>query len=62
RIVKFINTKRIRGLTFREGNILNIKINRLSDKLNFKKLRLYKITKKIRLINYKINLPLTLGK
>ncbi|PTB47307.1 hypothetical protein M431DRAFT_102563, partial [Trichoderma harzianum CBS 226.95] len=40
----------------------NIKINRLSDKLDFKKLRPYKITKKIRPVNYKIDLLLTLRK
>ncbi|PTB47398.1 hypothetical protein M431DRAFT_102317, partial [Trichoderma harzianum CBS 226.95] len=40
----------------------NIKINRLSNKLDFKKLRPYKVTKKIRPINYKINLLLALGK
>ncbi|PTB47277.1 hypothetical protein M431DRAFT_102688, partial [Trichoderma harzianum CBS 226.95] len=40
----------------------NIKINKLSNKLNFKKLRLYKVIKKIGPVNYKIDLLLTLGK
>ncbi|PTB47302.1 hypothetical protein M431DRAFT_102572, partial [Trichoderma harzianum CBS 226.95] len=40
----------------------NIKINRLSNKLNFKKLKPYKVIKKIRPINYKIDLLLTLEK
>ncbi|EHK46814.1 hypothetical protein TRIATDRAFT_194691, partial [Trichoderma atroviride IMI 206040] len=35
----------------------NIKINRLSDKLDFKKLRPYKILRKIKDINYKLELP-----
>jgi transcription initiation factor TFIIIB Brf1 subunit/transcription initiation factor TFIIB len=37
--------------------LLNIKINRLSDKLNFKKLRLFKILKKISKVSYKLDLP-----
>ncbi|PTB47292.1 hypothetical protein M431DRAFT_102626, partial [Trichoderma harzianum CBS 226.95] len=62
-IAKFADIRRIRGLTFKEGDIqLNIKTNRLSNKLNFKKLRPYKVIKKIKPINYKINLLLTLGK
>ncbi|PTB47342.1 hypothetical protein M431DRAFT_102477, partial [Trichoderma harzianum CBS 226.95] len=40
----------------------NIKINRPSDKLDFKKLRLYKVTKKIGPINYEIDLLLAPGK
>ncbi|WP_434964322.1 hypothetical protein, partial [Escherichia coli] len=40
----------------------NIKTNRPSDKLDFKKLRPYKITKKIGPVNYKIDLLLAPGK
>ncbi|PTB47295.1 hypothetical protein M431DRAFT_60034, partial [Trichoderma harzianum CBS 226.95] len=35
----------------------NIKTNRLSDKLDFKKLRLYKILRKIGEVNYELELP-----
>jgi bifunctional DNA-binding transcriptional regulator/antitoxin component of YhaV-PrlF toxin-antitoxin module len=34
----------------------NVKIKRLSDKLNYKKLRLFKINKKIKFMNYKLKL------
>jgi hypothetical protein len=34
----------------------NIKINQLSNKLNFKKLKPYKILKKIKKVNYKLKL------
>jgi hypothetical protein len=34
----------------------NVKIKRLSDKLNYKKLRLFKINKKIEFMNYKLKL------
>ena len=32
-------------------------MKRLSDKLNFKKLRSYKVLKKIKLINFELELP-----
>ena len=35
----------------------NIKTKRLSDKLDFKKLRLFKIKKKLGLVIYKLTLP-----
>jgi hypothetical protein len=49
------------GSKFKEGNKIylfrkNIKIKRLSNKLNYKKLRLFKINKKVRSINYKLKL------
>ena len=40
----------------------NIKIKRLSDKLNYKKLRLYNIRKIIRLVNYELALLKLMGK
>ncbi|KAK1710669.1 hypothetical protein BDP67DRAFT_407135, partial [Colletotrichum lupini] len=45
----------------KEGNsaylfYYNIKIKRLSNKLNYKKLRLFKIIKKVLLINYELKL------
>ncbi|PTB47289.1 hypothetical protein M431DRAFT_102639, partial [Trichoderma harzianum CBS 226.95] len=40
----------------------NIKINRLSNKLNYKKVRPYKILKKISKVNYKLNLLKQLSK
>jgi transcription initiation factor TFIIIB Brf1 subunit/transcription initiation factor TFIIB len=41
----------------RNKKLLNIRINRLSDKLDFRKLRLFKILKKIGEVSYKLNLP-----
>ena len=46
---------------FKEGDKVylfkkNIKIKRLNNKLNYKKLGLFKINKKIRFINYKFKL------
>ncbi|PTB34718.1 hypothetical protein M441DRAFT_155044, partial [Trichoderma asperellum CBS 433.97] len=35
----------------------NIKINQPNNKLNFRKLKLFKILKKIKEVNYKLNLP-----
>ncbi|PTB43745.1 hypothetical protein M441DRAFT_135817, partial [Trichoderma asperellum CBS 433.97] len=35
----------------------NIKINQPSNKLNFRKLRLFKILRKIKEVNYKLDLP-----
>ena len=48
-------------LKLKEGNKVylfrkNIKTQRLNDKLNYKKLRLFKIDKKIKFINYKLKL------
>jgi hypothetical protein len=37
--------------------LLNIRINKLSNKLNFRKLRLFKILKKISEVSYKLDLP-----
>ena len=48
--------------TFKKGDKIylirrNIKIKRLSDKLNHKKIRLYKIKKIKSLVNYEFTLP-----
>ena len=62
RIAKFANKGRSKGLDFKEGGIAyllrrNIKTKRLSDKLDFKKLRLFKIKKKLGLVTYRLILP-----
>jgi hypothetical protein len=49
-MTRFVNRKRPEGLDFREGGIVyllktNFKIKRKSDKLDFKKLGLFKIKK-----------------
>jgi hypothetical protein len=41
----------------RNKKLPNIRINRLSDKLDFRKLRLFKILKKISEVSYKLDLP-----
>ena len=60
-MAKFVNKGRSKGLDFKERGIVyllrrNIKTKRLSSKLNFKKLRLFKIKKKIGLVTYKLRL------
>jgi hypothetical protein len=50
---------------FREGNLIyllrqNIKIIRLSDKLDSKKIGLFKVKRNIRDISFKLKLPLTM--
>jgi len=62
RMAKFVNRERSEGLDFKEGGIAyllrrNIKIKRLSDKLNYKKLGLFKIEKKLGLVIYRLRLP-----
>ena len=54
---KYYNQKRLKKLTFSEGNMVylvtkNIIIKKLSKKLNYKYLELYKVTKKISKNNY----------
>jgi hypothetical protein len=49
-MIKFVNKKRFKGLDLREGGIIyllkiNIKIKRKFNKLDFKKLGLFKIKK-----------------
>jgi hypothetical protein len=60
--VIYYNKKRLIGPLFLSRDIVyllrkNIKTKRLSNKLDYKKLRLLKIKRKIGLINYKLSLP-----
>ena len=60
-MTRFINRKRSEGLNLREGGIIyllktNIKTKRKSDKLDFKKLGLFKITEKILEVIYQLDL------
>jgi hypothetical protein len=55
-MTKFINLRRFKRLDLREGRIvyllkINIKIKRKSNKLNFKKLELFKIEKELSITN-----------
>ena len=68
-IKKFINKKRVWGLTLKKGNkvyllqrtpnikIIFIKITWLSNKLDFAKLKSFKIIKVLKLIIYELDLP-----
>jgi hypothetical protein len=56
-----MNLRRFKRLDLREERIvyllrINIKIKRKSDKLNFKKLRLFKIEKELRPVIFKLKL------
>jgi hypothetical protein len=58
----YYDPKRIKGLSFSEGDIVylatkNISIKQPSKKLNYKYIRLYKILQKISENNYKLDLP-----
>ena len=58
---KYYNQKRLKGLTFSEGSMVylvikNIIIKRLSKKLDYKYLGLYKVTKRISENNYQLDL------
>lgn len=69
RMKKYADIKRIEGPTLREGDMVyllrhnrgekqaNIKTNRPSDKLDFKKVGPYKILKKVGEVNYILDLP-----
>jgi hypothetical protein len=69
RMKKYADIKRIEGPTLREGDMVyllrhtrgekqaNIKTNRPSDKLDYKKVGPYKILKKIGEVNYELDLP-----
>jgi hypothetical protein len=73
-MAKFADQKRIGGPTFQEGDMVyllrhsrnekqpNIKTNRPSDKLDFKKLGPYEVLKRIGTVNYEIDLPIQEGK
>ena len=61
-MAKFANKGRSKGLDFKERGTAyllrrNIKTKRLSDKLDYKKLRLFKIKKKLELVTYRLILP-----
>lgn len=74
RMAGFADQKRIGGPTFQEGDMVyllrhsrnekqpNIKTNRPSDKLDFKKLGPYEVLKRIGTVNYEIDLPIQEGK
>jgi hypothetical protein len=56
-----MNLRRFKRLSLREGRItyllkINIKIKRKSNKLNFKKLGLFKIEKELRPVIFKLKL------
>lgn len=56
---KYYDKKRLKELRLKEGDkvflvIRNFKLKRLSKKLDFKKTRLFKITKKILILNYEL--------
>src|SRR5687768_1569705 len=62
---EYANRKRLKGPTLKEGDSVylihrNIKTIRLSDKLDHKKLRPFKIKKKISEVNYELILPNTI--
>ena len=60
-MTRFVNKKRSKRLNFRERGIIyllkiNIKTKRKSNKLDFKKLRLFKIKKQLELITFRLEL------
>jgi hypothetical protein len=61
----YANKFRLRRSRFREGNLVyllrrNVKIIRLSDKLDLKKIGLFKIKRNIRNINFELKFPPTI--
>ena len=61
----YYNSRRLTGPRLRERDLVyvlrrNIKIIRLSDKLDHKKIGLFKIKRNIRDISYELYLPLTM--
>lgn len=64
-MAKYANTKRIKGLIFKEENNVylfcrNIKTKRPSDKLDYKKIGLFRILQKLSEISYELSLSLTM--
>jgi two-component SAPR family response regulator len=58
----YYDKKRIKGLTLSEGDLIyllwkNIKMKRLSTKLDYIKLNLYKIQKVLSPLTYELELP-----
>lgn len=63
RIAKYVNTKRIKKLILKEKDNIyffrrNIKTKQPSDKLNYKKIGLFRILQKLSKISYKLSLSL----
>ena len=61
RTIKYINKKRSKRLDFKKGRIVyllrkNIKTKRSSNKLNYTKLKPFKIMKKLELVIFKLEL------
>ena len=59
---KYFNQKKFKGLDFKEGNKVqllykNFKSRRLSKKLDYIKLRLFKVLRKIIKVIFKLDLP-----
>jgi hypothetical protein len=59
----YANKSRLEGLYFRGRNLVylirrNIKITRLSDKLDSKKIGLFKVKRNIRDVSFELKLPL----
>ena len=62
RIAKYYNSKRIEGLILKKGDKAyllrrNIKTTRPSEKLNYTKLGLFRVSRVLRKDNYELNLP-----
>ena len=65
RIAKYANTKRIKELIVKEGDKVyllrrNIKTKQPSNKLNHKKIGLFKISRKLSDVSYELLLPPTI--
>src|ERR1700684_4321324 len=65
RISKYVNRRRIESPTFKRGDIVYltrryIRTKRLSDKLNFRKLRPFRVTDRIFKVNYRLELLITI--
>ena len=61
-MAKYINKKRIEGLTLKEGDLVyllrkNVKIKRPSGKLNYTKLSPFMVKDKLRTVIYRLALP-----
>jgi hypothetical protein len=64
-MILYVNKSRLGGSYFRRGDLVyllrrNIKIIRLSDKLDLKKIGLFKVKRNIRDISFELKFPLTM--
>jgi hypothetical protein len=64
-MILYVNKSRLEGPCLREGDLVyllrrNIKITRLNDKLDLKKIGPFKVKRNIRDINFEFELPLTM--